>query len=109
MCGYAIHEERASSALSASPNPIRWRNVRPEVLQTRRRHRAIRAKIGAKPPLTRNPEQVPTLWITLGMTGITPYCKSCFWKIGAKIGGLTYPPVVQDHAARSLRMDSPSQ
>lgn len=45
---------------------------------TQRRHRAVRAKIGAKPPLNRNPESATVLWVTLGITGITPYCKSRF-------------------------------
>jgi hypothetical protein len=48
------------------------------------RHRAFRAKIGAKPPLNRNPEYVTILWITLGMTRITPYCKSCFSEYGRR-------------------------
>jgi hypothetical protein len=26
------------------------------------------------------------LWINLGMTAITPYCKYCFWNIGAASG-----------------------
>ena len=49
-----------------------------------RRHRAVRAKIGARPPSTGNPAQVTSLWITMGMTGITPYCKSCFCNFGAE-------------------------
>jgi hypothetical protein len=38
----------------------------------------LRGKIGDKTLVTRNPEELTILWITLGMARVTPYCKSCF-------------------------------
>jgi hypothetical protein len=65
------------------PGPIRRRNVGPGCLKCGLIN-PVALKIDDKLPLTRNPEQVAILWITLGMTGITPYCKTCFSNIGAE-------------------------
>jgi hypothetical protein len=84
-----VEGEHASSALHVT-GPIRAAKRCDLGPQTQCRHRALRAKIGPKPPLTRNPEQVTMLWVTLGMTGITPYCKSCFLEYRRRKSAIQY-------------------
>jgi hypothetical protein len=93
--GVDSEDHGSQTATTPRENPVTspMRRLDPKVtqsgieagsLKTQRRHRADHAKIGDKPPLNGNPEEVTTLWITLGMTRITHYCKSCFLDIGAE-------------------------